>query len=124
MAIGPTTIYTVKHPRGYEARLRINDDVMRRAGAREVNYQKKVAMQFREQLKKSSGDPGWVEFDDLSFTQVGTVAGTPKRATAAQAAPYPSTVFDDVEEGGCGCACPGCDQMGFHCRKSDNGCKV
>ena len=59
-------------------RMRINDRSFELAEAGEENYQKNVAMAFRNCIKKEYGfDPGWIDYDLLQFTALAAVPAQP-----------------------------------------------
>ena len=80
MPRGASTVYTVSMPsrRLTIKRMRINDQSFMRAQAGEDNYQKSVAMAFRNCVIKEYGfDPGYIEYLLLQFTALASVPPQP-----------------------------------------------
>jgi hypothetical protein len=79
VARGPSTLYTVTHPRGVRVnKVRINDNSLDLAQKRVSRYTSHIAIQVREAYKKQNGgqDCGWLEFDELVFTKIESLAAT------------------------------------------------
>lgn len=73
MANQPASIYTAKYPRGWEARVRIPDSNMKKAGSGSANDRKFICMKVKKALNKdnpSTSVPLFIEWEKLQLDYV------------------------------------------------------
>ena len=81
MGWGPSAIYTVEHARGWKIEnFRISDSVIERAQKGNLHHQTKLCLEFRARVEKDFGtDPGFIYYDELTFTRTRVIPAAAKR---------------------------------------------
>lgn len=81
MGWGPSAVYVVDHLNGWKVEdLRISSIAFDRASKGNLHHQTKICLQIRHRIEKDyGGDPGFIYYDELTFTKVRDIPSSAKR---------------------------------------------